>query len=97
MELIGIIDGRKIFYLNVRTEMDWYNSLPNKRWCAFTIANIRDKQLYIKAVPICLDKNVSLTCSAGQLSYKGEVLFDKKIVDMALTEERKTGQPFDYS
>ena len=96
MELIGRIDSRKIYYLSVRNNSDWKSSLPNKDWLAFTIANKEDEELVPPVIKVCLDKNVSYSCSTGNLAKRSEDCFDEEISFRATDFEVKTRQKFDY-
>ena len=96
MQEIGIVNRRQIFYTNVRTEAEWFYKLPFDNWCAFTIADNEDHGLIEFAVEKCLDKLVLYSCSAGQLARETELSFDSAIVNRAIAQEDKTGQPFDY-
>ena len=93
---LGQINDRQILYINVRTDPNWFDKLPLDNWVVFTIADKQDEELLIDAVPKCMDKLVTYTCSAGQLAGLGEQLFDIEIVNRAIAEEDKTGKPHDY-
>ena len=96
MQLIGRINRRKIYYLQVRNNPGWINSLPRNYWIAFTIANQEDEELVPPAVKSCLDKNVSYTCSAGNLGSWTEQYFDEEISFRAIDYEQQTKKEFDY-
>ncbi|WKN43575.1 hypothetical protein [Tunicatimonas pelagia] len=96
MELIGRINRRKVFYIQVRNNADWIKSLPTRDWIAFTIANKEDEELIPPAVKICLDHHVSYTCSAGELATMTEEYFDEEITWRAVGYEQETGKDFDY-
>lgn len=96
MEFIGNIRQRKIYYLQVRNNERWKHSLPKNDWMVFTIANKEDEELVPPAVKICLDRNVSYTCSAGGLAYMTEEYFDEEITWRGVEYEMKTKKEFDY-
>jgi hypothetical protein len=96
VENLGQINNRRILYINVRSDPNWPDKLPFDTWVVFTIADEQDEALLIDAVPKCLDKQVTYTCSARQLAGLGEHLFDIEIVNRAIAEEDKTGKPHDY-
>ena len=96
MELIGRIDRRKIYYVQIRNNTEWKSSLPKKDWVAFTIANKEDEELVPPTVKICMDRNVSYTCSAGTLAHWSEQYFDEEITGRALEYELRTKKEFDF-
>ena len=96
MELIGKINRRKIYYVQIRNNSDWKSSLPKKDWVAFTIVNKEDEELVPPAVKICMDNNVSYTCSAGTLANWTEQYFDEEFVVRAVDYEIRTKKEFDY-
>lgn len=96
MELIGRINRRKIYYIQIRNNSEWKSSLPKNDWVVFTIANKEDEELVPPAVKICMDKNVSYTCSAGTLAHWTEQYFDEEITGRALDYELQTKKEFDY-
>ena len=96
MELLGRINRRKIYYVQVRNNPEWKNSLPKNDWIVFTIANKEDEELVPSAVKICMDKNVAYTCSAGTLAHWTEQYFDEEITGQALNFELRTKKKFDY-
>ncbi|MEH6682520.1 MAG: hypothetical protein V7724_18410 [Sediminicola sp.] len=97
MELIGRIHRKKIYYLQIRHNPEWKNSLPNKDWLAFTIANKEDEELVPPTVKICMDKEVSYTCSAGTLAHWTEQYFDEEINLRALDHEMRTKEAYDHN
>ena len=96
MELIGRINRRKIYYIQIRNNSEWKFSLPKSDWVAFKIADKEDEELVPPTVKICLDKNVSYTCSAGILAYRTENYFDEEIAWRGVDYEMQTKQEFDY-
>ena len=70
-------------YTNIRENSNWVNRSPNVDWVVFAIADNGDRDLLDDLVSNCLDKNVSYTCSAGQLASVTEWLFDIGIVNSA--------------
>ncbi|PWJ32495.1 hypothetical protein [Sediminitomix flava] len=96
MELIGRINRRKIYYVQIRNNSEWKSSLPKNDWVAFTIADKEDEELVPPSVKICMDKNVSYTCSAGTLAHWTENYFDEEIAWRGGDYEMKTKQEFDY-
>ncbi|WP_405605931.1 hypothetical protein [Polaribacter sp. Asnod1-A03] len=96
MELIGRINRRKIYYVQIRNNSDWKFSLPKNDWVAFTIANKEDEDLVPATVKICMDKNVAFTCSAGTLALSTENYFDEEIAFRALDYEMRTKNEFDF-
>lgn len=79
MELIGRIERRKIYYVQIRNNSTWKKSIPKKDWVAFTIANKEDEELVPSIVKECLERNVSYTCSAGNYAQMTEEFFDEEI------------------
>jgi hypothetical protein len=96
MELIGEINRRKIYYIQVRNNPEWKSSLPKNDWVVFTIANKEDEELVPSAVKICMDKNASSICSAGTLAHWTESYFDEEISWRGVDYEMKTKKEFDY-
>lgn len=96
MELIGRINKRKIYYVQIRNNSEWKFSLPKNDWVAFTTANKEDEELVPPAVKICMDKNVSYTCSAGILGHMTEQYFDEEISWRGVDYEMRTKKEFDY-
>ncbi|WP_245758225.1 hypothetical protein [Bizionia echini] len=70
--------------------------MPKNDWVVFTIANKEDEELVPPVVKICMDKNVSYTCSAGTLAHWTEQYFDEEITGQALDYEMQTKKEFDY-
>ena len=56
VELIGRIERRKIYYLQIRNNWEWKKYLPKKDWVAFTIADKEDEKLVPSMVKTCFDK-----------------------------------------
>ena len=96
MELLGRIDRRKVYYLQIRNNAIWRTSLPKNDWIAFTIANEEDSDLIPPAVKICMDRNVCYTCSAGGYAHMTEEFFDEEITWRGVEYEMRTKQKFDY-
>ncbi|MEO1033265.1 MAG: hypothetical protein AAFX55_17810 [Bacteroidota bacterium] len=96
MELIGKINRRKIYYVQIRNNSEWKSSLPKNDWVAFTIANKEDEELVPPCVKVCMDKNVSYICSAGTLAHWTENYFDEEIAWREVDYEMRTKQAFDY-
>ena len=93
---IGEYNDRRIFYSNVRVDLQWFDKLPSTNWLAFTIADTADKDLLSDTTIKCLDKNVLYTCSVGQLRSETEDYFDQEIVWRQVQIEEKTGKSQDY-
>ncbi|MEJ8591626.1 hypothetical protein JSO54_10320, partial [Riemerella anatipestifer] len=96
MELIGRIDNRKIYYVQIRNNSEWRFSLPKNDWVVFIIANKEDEELVPPTVKICMDKNVSYICSAGTLAQWTEKYFDEEISLRALDYEEQTKKEFNF-
>lgn len=96
MELIGRINRRKIYYVQIRNNSEWKSSLPKNDWVAFTIADKEDEELVPPTVKICMDKNVSYTCSAGTLAHWTENYFDEEIAWRGVDYEMWTKKEFNY-
>ena len=96
MEQIGRIGTRKIYYVQIRNNSEWKNTLPEKDWIAFTIANNEDQELVPPMVKKCIDKNVSYTCSAGKYAQMTEEFFDEEISWRRVEDEVKSKNEFDY-
>lgn len=96
MELIGRINRRKIYYLQIRNNSEWKSSLPKNDWVAFTIANKEDEELVPPSVKVFMNRNVSYTCSAGTLANWTENYFDDEIAWRGAEYEMQTKQEFDY-
>lgn len=96
MELIGKINRRKIYYVQVRNNPEWKDSLPKNEWVGFTIANKEDEELVPPAVKICMDKNITYNCSAGTLAQRTEQYFDEEFVGRAIDYEIRTKKKFNY-
>ncbi len=45
MELIGRIERRKVYYVQIRNNSTWKKSIPKRDWLAFTIADKEDEEL----------------------------------------------------
>ena len=96
MEFIGRINRRKIYYVQIRNNSEWKSSLPKNDWVGFTIANKEDEELVPPAVKICMDKNITYTCSAGTLAQWTEQYFDEEFVGRAIDYEIRTKKEFNY-
>lgn len=96
MECIGRINRRKIYYVQIRNNPNWKSALPNVDWVAFTIADIEDDELVPPAVKICMDKNVSYTCSAGNLGHMTEQYFDEEISFRGVDYEMQNKEEYNY-
>jgi len=79
MELIGRINRRKIYYVEIRNNQIWHKKLPKRDWIAFTIANEEDEELVASKTKILFDKKVSYTCSVGEISHITEDYIDEEI------------------
>ena len=97
MENIGKINDKEIFYISIRDNSNWFTVLPTKKWIAFTIVDTKDKEMLNKCTEKILDRNVSYTCSAGELASLTEDYFDEEIVYRAVLFEEETGEKFDYN
>ncbi|WP_245658025.1 hypothetical protein [Roseivirga echinicomitans] len=86
MEFLGRVGKRKIYYLQVRSHPEWANSLPKNDWIAFTIAHKEDEELIPPIVKKCIDKNVSYTCSSGELADLTEDYFDEEVLWRSIDE-----------
>lgn len=96
MEYIGRVNRRKVYYVQIRNNSNWKSSLPKNNWIAFTIANKEDEELLPPTVKICLDKNVTYTCSTGTLAHWSEQYFDEEFVLRAIDYETQTKKEFNY-
>jgi len=96
MEFIGRINKRKVYYVEIRNNSEWKSALPKNDWIAFTIANKEDEELVPPAVKVCMDKNVSYTCSAGKFGHMTEQYFDEEISWRGVDYEMRTKKEFDY-
>ncbi|OEK04359.1 hypothetical protein [Roseivirga misakiensis] len=96
MEFIGRVNSRKVFYVQVRNNPEWKPALPKRDWVAFTIANKEDEELVRSSVKVCMDKNVSYTCSTGALAGITEDYFDEEIAWRGVDYEMRTKQKYDY-
>jgi hypothetical protein len=96
MERIGKINDREIFYISIRDNLNWLNLLPIDKWVAFTISDNEDKEMLNDCTIGILDKNVTYTCSAGELGSLTEDYFDQEIGWRGVQYEEKTGKEFDY-
>ena len=97
MELIGKIENRKIYYIQIRNNLKWIKAVPKRVWIVFTIANEEDEELIPKIVKECLDRNVSYSCSAGNYAKMTEEFFDEEIAWRGVKQEMKTKKEFDYN
>lgn len=96
MELIGRIDRRKIYYVQIRNNSSWKKSIPKSNWVALTIVNEEDEELVPIVVKVCLDRNVSYTCSTGNYAQITENYFDEEIAWRGVKHEKKTNEEFDH-
>ena len=96
MEFIGRINKRKVYYVQIRNNSAWKSKLPKNDWVAFTIANKEDEELVPPVVKICMDKDVSYTCSAGNLGQMTKLYFDEEISWRGVDYEMRTKKEFDY-
>jgi len=96
MELIGRIERRKIYYIQIRNNSTWKKSIPKKDWLAFTIAVKEDEELIPPIIKECLDRNVSYTCSVGDYAQMTEAFFDEEIAWRGVNYEMKTKREFYY-
>ncbi|WP_338769370.1 hypothetical protein WAF17_09710 [Bernardetia sp. ABR2-2B] len=95
MELIGRINRKKIYYIQVRNNPNWESNLPKNDWIAFTVANKEDEELIPSVVKICIDKNVAYTSSTGEAAHHTEDYFDEEIAWNMVDYELKTKKEFD--
>ncbi|MDQ3016412.1 MAG: hypothetical protein M3R25_06820 [Bacteroidota bacterium] len=93
--LIGHIYKRQIHYFHIRTDPYWIDKLPVDNWVAYTIADHEDEDLVMKAIPICLDKQVTYTCSAGSLAGFTHISFDIENVKRKFEEAEKDEMEID--
>lgn len=96
MEILGSIEGKVIYYLNLRRQTDWHTNLPGVPWIAYTIVGNEDKDLLNDLVNKCLDTPLGYSCSAGELSSLTEEYFDEEEVLRVVDEEIKTGKEIGY-
>ena len=95
MELIGRINTKKIYYIQIRNNPNWKANLPKNDWIAFTIANEEDEELIASIVKICIDKNVSYISSTGEFAHRTEDYFDEEIEWRVIDYEIQNNQKFD--
>ncbi len=95
MELIGRINRKKIYYVQIRNNPNWESDLPNNDWIAFTIANEEDEELIPPVVKICIDKNVTYTSSGGEFAHRTEDYFDEEIEWRKVDYEIQNKERFD--
>ena len=96
MERIGKINDREIFYISTKDESEWLNLIPTEKWVVFTIADKENKEILHESTSRILDKNVTYTCSAGELAGLTEQYFDEEIGWRGVQYEEKTGKEYDY-
>lgn len=96
MEFIGRINRRRVYYVPIRNNPEWKSSLPKNDWVVFTIADKEDEEWIPPVVKICLDQNVSYTCSTGGLAHRTEDYFDEEISWRGVNHEIRTKKEFDY-
>ncbi len=96
MERIGKINNREIFYISTKDNSEWLNSLPTDKWVVFTIADKENREILNESTVRILDKNVTYTCSAGELAGLTEQYFDEEIVLRGVQYEDETGKKYDY-
>jgi len=96
MELLGRINRRKIYYVQVRNNSEWKNSLPKNDWIAFTISNEEDEELIPHVVNVCLDKNILFACNAGEFGSQAEDYFLEEIGWRGVQFEEKNDTDFDF-
>lgn len=87
MKFLGRIQRKKIYYIALREDGNWKHRLPKKDWIAFTIANEEDEELVASSITACLDKNVSYTCSVGEIASRSEDYFDEEFAWRNLDEK----------
>lgn len=95
MKLIGRINRKKIYYIQIRNNPNWKSDLPKNDWIAFTIANEEDEELIPPIVQICIDKNVSYTSSTGEFASGTENYFDEEIEWRKVDCEIQNKEKFD--
>ena len=96
MERIGKINDREIFYISTKDESKWLNLIPTEKWVVFTIVDKENKEILHESTSRILDKNVTYTCSAGELAGLTEQYFDEEIGWRGVQYEEKTGKEYDY-
>ncbi len=96
MEKLGKIKDREIFYLSLRDNLQWEDSLPTEKWVVFTIADKEDEKYLSSSTEKILNKNVTYTCSAGELASLTEDFFDEQIGWKGVQFEEKTGKKYDF-
>lgn len=96
MNRIGNINEREIFYISTKDNPEWMNLLPTANWVVFTIADEENREILHESTTQILDRNVTYTCSAGELAGLTEQYFDEEISWRAIQYEEKTGKKYDY-
>ena len=96
MERIGKINNRDVFYISTNDNSNWLDFLPTENWVVFTIADKENKEIPHESTAQILDKNVTYTCSAGELAGLTEQYFDEEIGWRGVQYEEKTGKQYDY-
>jgi len=96
MEILGYIQNRQILYTNILSDERWYEKLPDTNWVVFTIGDEKNVKSESELINHCLDKNVSYTCSAGQLAESTELEFDSRIVNRTILAEEATGNVHNF-
>ena len=96
MERIGKINDREIFYISTKDKLEWLDLLPTEKWVVFTIADKENKEILYESTAKILDKNVTYTCSAGELAGLTEQYFDEEIGWRGVQYEEKTGKEYDH-
>lgn len=96
MERIGKINNRDVFYISTNDNSNWLDLLPTEKWVVFTIADKENKEILSESTAKILNKNVTYTCSAGELAGLTEQYFDEEIGWRGVQYEEKSGKDYDY-
>ncbi|HRF80406.1 MAG TPA: hypothetical protein PL070_10010 [Flavobacteriales bacterium] len=82
LRLLGVSNGRKLFYLKGLVQDHWEDSLPGSTWVALPILDTADKDQADRIARACLDHKAVYVCTLGSSC---EMLHDR-IDDMNIMD-----------
>ena len=93
MDHLGTINGREIYYSNVRKDVQWAAQLPAKHWVLFLFTSEPDRDLVNNIAVACMDNRLGYLCAAGHWASYAEDVFDEEYLMRKVMNVRKWGDP----
>jgi hypothetical protein len=80
LSISPIINGRMIFYLDIKNSLTPLHSAQLKSWAVFVIADDIKNPILEEFADMCINKDVLYVCAAGKACRKIDDLFDMNMV-----------------